>query len=257
MKGKKTVYFRFYEELNDFLAKHNRGKQFQYQIKYRQTVKDAIESLGVPHTEVDLILVNGESVDFDFVLSAEDIISVYPVFETLDISEVTKLRFDPLRVTRFILDVHLGKLCRYLRMLGFDSYYRNDLGDAEIVSRSVAENRIILTRDKGILKTRQVTHGYWLRSQNPAIQLREVVNRFSLKNTIKPFCRCIQCNGLLVKVEKEKIENMLEEKTRACYNTFFQCADCGKIYWRGTHFAHMNRFLTDLLKKHDSEKWDT
>lgn len=249
MAVERISFIRFYEELNDFLPVARQKKRFPFHFKYNQTVKDAIESLGVPHAEVDLILVNGISVGFDHKLKHADEISVYPVFETLDISKVTKLRSQPLRQTRFILDVHLGKLCRYLRILGFDTYYRNDLDDPEIVERSVKENRIILTRDIGILKTGEVTYGYWLRSQDSKKQLGEVIRRFDLGSSIRPFYRCIVCNGRMQKVKKAEVEDRLEEGTKRCFNDFYRCRNCKKIYWEGSHYDSMRKFVDDIQKR--------
>jgi len=246
MSSQKTVSFRFYEELNDFLPKEKRKITFTYPVKINQSVKDAIEALGVPHTEVDLILVNGKSVDFNCHLQDNDQISVYPVFESLDITPIIRLRAKPLRVTKFILDVHLGKLCKYLRMLGFDSFYRNDLDDDEIIRISLAEKRIILTRDIGILRHGKVTHGYWLRSQYPKQQLSELIRRFNLEKQIRPFYRCTLCNGLVDKVEKEKIEHLLEENTRKYFDDFFQCRECRQVYWEGSHYDDMKAFVDGL-----------
>lgn len=245
----RTVSFRFYDELNDFLPKEKRKKTFSYNFRYNQSVKDAIEALGIPHAEVDLILVNGNSVDFSYVLKNGDYVSVYPVFESLDISLVSRLRNAPLRQVKFILDVHLGKLCKYLRILGFDTYYRNDLEDSEIVSISVNENRIILTRDIGILKNGKVTHGYWVRSQNSRQQLWEVIHRFDLENILQPFYRCISCNGLIHPVEKEKIEYLLRENTKRFFTDFYQCNDCGKVYWEGTHYENMQEFVNNIISR--------
>lgn len=245
----RTVSFRFYDELNDFLPKEKRKKIFSYNFRYNQSVKDAIEALGIPHAEVDLILVKGNSVDFSYVLKNGDYVSVYPVFESLDISLVSRLRNAPLRQVKFILDVHLGKLCKYLRILGFDTYYRNDLEDSEIVSISVNENRIILTRDIGILKNGKVTHGYWVRSQNSRQQLWEVIHRFDLENILQPFYRCISCNGLIHPVEKEKIEYLLRENTKRFFTDFYQCNDCGKVYWEGTHYENMQEFVNNIISR--------
>lgn len=247
MLKSKKAQFRFYEELNDFLPREKRKRDFEFTIKLNQTVKDAVEALGVPHTEVDLILVNGESVGFDYQLQDRDRVSVYPVFEHFDISPVNRLRPEPLRETRFILDVHLGKLCRYLRMLGFDTYYRNNLDDPEIIDRSISEKRIILTRDLGILKNGRVTHGYFLRSQNSKKQLLEVIQRFDLKSQVSPFKRCMECNGLMGRVDKKEIEHALKEGTKKCYNDFFQCSSCGKIYWEGSHYDRMHDFMKTIL----------
>ena len=185
-----VAQFRFYEELNDFLAPALRKCEFPYAFTGTPSVKDAIEAIGVPHTEVDLVLVDGESVDFTRRLTGSERVAVYPVFERLDIAPVTRLRARPLRRTRFVLDVHLGKLARYLRLLGFDALYRTDYDDATIIRLSLDEQRIILTRDRGVLKHAAVTHGYWVRSTVPRQQLGEVVRVFDLGSNSRPFTRC-------------------------------------------------------------------
>jgi len=248
MAPERIVVFRFYEELNDFLTKEKKKVPFSYSFKINQTVKDAIEANGIPHTEVDLIVVNSESVNFSYQLNNQDHISVYPVFESIDISPIVKLRPDPLRETKFILDVHLGKLCKYLRMLGFDTYYRNDLEDPEIIDIAFKTHRIILTRDIGILKNGLVTHGYWVRSQDSKLQLKEVIRRFDLQKNIRPFYRCTSCNGRVRKIEKEKIENLLESNTRQFYNEFYQCLSCEKIYWEGSHYKSMRNFVEEIVE---------
>lgn len=246
MKPARIATFRFYEELNDFLPKERKKRPFDYVLKVNQTVKDAIEANGVPHAEVDLIIVNGESVGFSYRPRHKDVISVYPVFESLDIKPILKLRPAPLRDTKFVLDVHLGKLCKYLRMLGFDTYYNNHFDDPEIVKISVLQNRIIQTRDIGILKNGRVTHGYWLRSQNPKEQIVEVIRRFDLLKEIKPFFRCTVCNGPVENIDKEDIVDLLESGTKKYYDNFFQCSLCKKIYWEGSHFVKMCDFVKNI-----------
>lgn len=242
----KTILIRFYEELNDFLPHLKKKKTYELRVSSHQNIKDIIEAEGVPHTEVDLILAGGHSVDFSYKPSDNERIAVYPVFESLDITNVTRLRPAPLRTTRFILDVHLGKLVRYLRMLGFDSYYGNDLEDDFIVEKAKQDKRIILTRDLQILKNGKVTHGYYVRSTDPKKQLKEVVRRFDLKKNLEPFSICMDCNGLLQKVHKSMIENQLEEGTREAFNEFYRCRKCHKIYWRGSHFEKMEKLIEDL-----------
>jgi len=149
-----------------------------------------MEAVGVPHTEIDLILANGISAKFDCCLQ-EDFVSVYPVVKSLDISALLKLRAKPLRKTRFILDVHLGKLAGKLRMLGFDTLYRNNYSDPEIVYISLKDRRIILTRDRGILMIKSVRHGYWIRSGRIDEQVAEVMNCFNLFSQIRAFHRCM------------------------------------------------------------------
>jgi hypothetical protein len=242
----KTVYFRFYEELNDFLPTKKRKIKFGHTFIYRTSVKDMIESFGVPHNEIDLILVNGKSVDFSYVVNDNDEISVYPVFESLDISDIQHLRPKPLREPKFVLDVHLGKLTRYLRMMGFDSIYKNNYEDEEIIKISLDEIRTILTRDREILKRNDVTHGYWVRNDEPEEQLKEIIVRFNLRNQISEFTRCLECNTLLNKVEKEKILDRLPPKVREWQNEFFMCPHCSRIYWKGSHYEKMNELITKL-----------
>ena len=215
--------FRFYEELNDFLAPALRKRAFAYAFNGTPSVKDAIEAIGVPHTEVDLVLVDGESVDFTRRLAGGERVAVYPVFERLDISPVTRLRARPLRLTRFVLDVHLGKLARYLRLLGFDTLYRNDYDDAAIIGLARGESRIILTRDKGLLKHGAVTHGYWVRATAPRQQLAEIVRVFDLGGSARPFTRCIRCNGELQRVPKSAVAERLPPRVRAHFEEFVQC----------------------------------
>lgn len=243
-----TAHFRFYEELNDFLPKEKRKVEFPYQFEGKPSIKDAIEANGIPHTEVDLILANGKSVGFDYHLRHKDRITVYPVFESFDISPIVRLREKPLRNAAFILDVHLGKLARLLRMLGFDTLYRNDYKDVEIINISVDENRVILTRDRGILKHNSVTHGYCVRSTKPIEQTREVLRRFDLFSQVKPFQRCIECNGIIDRIDKEAILSQLPPKTASFYDEFYTCLNCEKIYWRGSHYYRMKEKLDAILE---------
>lgn len=241
------VAVRFYAELNDFLPARRRQVWIEHALDESHTVKHVIEALGVPHPEVDLILVNGESVDFAYRVQDGDRISVYPVFESFDISPLVRLRPRPLRETRFVLDVHLGTLAGYLRMLGFDTLYHNDADDADLAAISQRETRILLTRDRGLLMRSAVTHGYLLRETDPRRQLAEVIRRFDLERSFRPFTRCLRCNGLLDPVAKEAILDRLLPKTRRYYDTFAACRDCGRIYWPGSHYQDMQRRLEHLL----------
>lgn len=185
----KCAWFRFYAELNDFLPPERRMASVARPFVDAAPVKDMIESLGVPHTEVDLILANGVSVDFAYVVRDGDRLSVYPVFEALDITPLVRLRPRPLRESRFVLDTHLGRLARYLRMAGFDTLYRNDYSDAELARISLAEKRILLTRDAGLLNRGMVTHGYYVRETTVRRQFAEVMRRFDLRGSVRPFTR--------------------------------------------------------------------
>lgn len=242
----RTATFRFYAELNDLLPPARRYRAFQVRFELPRSVKDMIEGLGVPHTEVDLLLINGESVGFDYLVHDGDYVSVYPVFESLDISSLVRVRPEPLRETRFVLDTHLGKLATYLRLLGFDTLYRNDYDDRELARISAEEGRILLTRDRGLLKRNRVIHGHLVRANQPRPQLREVLQRFDLYEDLDPFSRCLRCNGLLQPVAKEEVIERLEPGTRRHYDRFWRCVQCGQVYWRGPHYQRMLRFVESL-----------
>jgi hypothetical protein len=229
------VQFRFYEELNDFLPPDRKKREFAVSFR-SDSIKDVIESLGVPHTEVDLILVNGESVDFSYLVRPGDRVSVYPVFESLDIGGMTRLRPQPLRRLRFVLDTHLGRLARYLRLLGFDTLYSNSCTDEQLAELSAAgDKRVLLTRDRGLLKRSRVTHGYYVRETTPLLQAREVIRRFQLGELARPFRRCIQCNGLLREAGVEEVRDRVPAGVPREFERFSVCDDCGRVYWPGSH----------------------
>lgn len=240
------VTFRFYRELNDFLPPQLRQQPFSRDYLLPGSVKDAIENIGVPHTEVDLVLVNGESVDFAYQLAEGDFISVYPMFEAMDISPLNRLRPAPLRQPRFVLDCHLGKLARYLRMLGFDSLFWTQCDDDTLLQISVQQQRILLTRDLGLLKRRQLERGYFVRATNPRAQLAEVVQRLQLENSFRPFTRCMACNGLVEPIEREKVLDLLPANTRRYFTEFFQCGSCHRVYWKGSHYERMQELVQQL-----------
>lgn len=229
--------FRFYEELNDFLPLEKRKTTFQYAFYGTPSLKDAIEALGVPHTEVDLILVNGTAKKFSSKLNPADRVAVYPV---------SHLRKQPLRKPKFILDVHLGKLARYLRLLGFDVLYQNNYEDTQIVKLAQQKRRIILTRDIGLLKNKKVLRGYWLRSTQPKQQLQEIVLRFDLANKIKPFIRCLECNGKIITVGKKLVDKRLAAATRKYYEKFYRCHHCKRIYWQGSHYQKLKKIVDEF-----------
>ena len=243
--------FRFYAELNEFLPHNRQYQTLQISFKDRQSVKHLIESSGIPHTEVDLVLVNGNSVDFSYIVKQDDRMAVYPVFESMDITPLLKLRPAPLREARFILDGHLGRLAAYLRMLGFDSLYRNDYDDLELAQISDEQKRILLTRNRGLLKRSLVTRGYCLRTREPRQQLLAVVRRFDLLAQVRPFTRCITCNGVLEPVGKAEIEDQLEPLTRKYFQEFSRCGQCGQIYWKGSHHGRMQALLAWLEAESD------
>lgn len=236
----REVRIRFYAELNDFVAAGRRQREFTYTFSGTPSVKDTIEAVGVPHVEVDVILVNGESVGFSHRLVGGERVSVYPVFERFDVAPVTRLRPAPLRVTRFIADVHLGTLARRLRLLGFDTAWERDLDDAAIIETAKREKRIILTRDRGILKNGDVTHGYWLRATDPEGQLEEVLSALDLAGNIQPYVRCMECNSELEAISRSDAAASVPLQVLIVYREFKRCKRCGRTYWRGSHVERLD-----------------
>ena len=244
--GRALARFRFYEELNDFLPWQRRRRDFDYRCARAATVKNAIEALGVPHTEVELILVNGKSVDFGYSVCDGDRISVYPKFETLDIRELLRVRAEPLRDLRFIADAHLGGLARLLRMLGFDTVYSNAFTDEQIRVISQVERRVVLTRDRELLKCRTITHGCFVHALKPQEQLREVVERLQLSTSAKPFTLCLHCNLPLTRIDKDAVADRLPQRVSVHYQRYCWCEGCDRVYWEGSHWLRMRQLLQGL-----------
>ena len=246
MARRPVAELRFYEELNDFLPEERRKRPVEVEVDRARSVKDAIESLGVPHTEVDLVIVDGRSVDFAFTLRGGERVAVYPMFEALDIAPLVRLRPRPLRDPRFVADTHLGKLARHLRMAGFDTLYGNDWDDDRIVALSRAERRTILTRDRGMLRRREVDRAYCVRAVHSEAQLAEVVERLQLEDLLAPFTRCREDNTPLEEVPREAVLDRVPERVRGLYARFKRCRTCGRIYWEGSHYERMKGVIARL-----------
>jgi len=240
---KHSAQFRFFNELNDFLPQKFKNTEFKYQFINKPSIKDTIQAIGIPHIEVDLIIVNGKSIDFEYLMIGGEKIQIYP--------KNTKLKgihLQPKYPTsnKFIVDVNLGKLVPKLRLLGFDTLYQNDYKDHKIVEVSNKENRIILTGDIGILKYNAVKFGYWVRNTKPHLQVEEVIRRFNLKLLIKAFTRCSSCNGNLMVVPKGSIVHILPQKTQEQFSDFTQCESCQKVYWQGSHVDKILKWIANL-----------
>lgn len=233
--------FRFYAGLNDFLPVEARHAEVWYTFTGRPAVKDAIEALGVPHPEVALLLANGTPVDFGHPLCDEDRIAVFPHFFLLSAANTLQpaLPVPP----AFLLDVHLRRLARYLRMLGFDAAYDPFAGDDALARQAHAEGRVLLTRDRGLLKRSLVVHGYFVRARHPGGQLREVVDRFALRDWMAPFTRCLDCNTRLRPVEKDAVSGRLPERVRDVFDAFMRCPSCDRVYWKGSHYERMQHLV--------------
>jgi len=251
----KTIKLRFYSYLNNFIkidAHKNLelldDRHYLYHYQGRQTIKDIIESIGVPHPEVVLILRNAEPADFSELVHPGDFFSIYPYLYNFKLPAEIKLVPEyPLEKPKFILDVHLGRLARYLRRFGFDTAYRNDYQDREIVDQAVKEKRIILSRDLGLLMRKRVRWAKFIWNDNPKKQLQEVFKRFALTQYYQgEESRCVNCNSSLLDIDKEEIIERLEPKTKKYFDEFKYCPKCDKIYWRGSHFKKTENMLAEL-----------
>lgn len=231
-----TCTFLFHGSLNDFLLLKKKAQWIVYLSKTLASAKDVIEAIGVPHVEVMKITANGKEKSIHDLLDPDDRIEVFP-FE----------KHFPLHVPQaFVLDVHLGKLARLLRMLGIDAIYQNHLSDKEIVTLATEQNRAVLTRDIGLLKHKILQHGYWLRSQQPKEQLLEIIQWFSLCHAIQPFSRCMACNGILQQVEKRFVADSLPLQTKMYFGEFYQCTTCNHLYWKGSHYKNMQQVVKEV-----------
>lgn len=238
--------FHFHGVLNDFLPAELADRASPYQFAGRPAIKDAIEAIGVPHTEVAVILVNGSAVNFSYGLLDGDDVHVYPHATHPEVAGQYLQDFLPAGQPAFVLDVHLGKLARYLRTAGFDTIYSTvDMGDAAIANIAERDERIVVTRDVGLLKRSRVRYGYWLRQTQSRAQFRELVAHYQLKPLFMPFTRCPHCNGEVSMVDKKTVSGSLPDKVASdtSLENFVQCQDCGHVYWQGSHYTHMQQFF--------------
>lgn len=267
----RSAVVRFHGDLDDLLAPDRRGGPLVHAFDGTPSVKDVIESLGIPHTEVGSITVNDAPVGFAHHLSDGDRVDVFPppgstgtdgdgpsgppdeTVQPQDRPGAIPLAPPVPRPPRFLLDTHLGRLAAYLRMLGFDAAYANHADDEDLARRSADEGRILLTRDRGLLRRSIVRLGYLLRSDDPHRQLVEVARRFDLPSGASPFTRCIRCNGRIEPVERDEVAARLQPKTLRYYDTFGRCDTCGEIFWKGSHYAHMQRLVERAL---DRRTWN-
>jgi hypothetical protein len=230
-----TAYFSIAPALAPFLRPRLRGPEpVTVSFVGRQSVKHLVEALGVPHTEIGEVLVNGVSAVMSRITEDQDRIGI--------LEAVGK----PAGPPRFILDCHLGRLAAYLRMLGLDSAYRSDFDDDEVMSIAVSEQRILLTRDRRLLMHKVIREGYSPRSLEPLQQLAEVVHRFQIDEEMMPFTRCMHCNQLLQPAPKASVLEQLEPLTARYFDEFSVCPGCHKVYWKGSHHEKMQAIIKDL-----------
>lgn len=241
-----SIHIRFWGGLNRFIETRRRYRRFRHRLKGRPSIKDTVEALGVPHTEIARLTVSGRPVSFDFQLRDGADINVYPPDHPLIVPGGPRLQPTAPRPARFICDVHLGKLVRRLRLLGFDCLYQRDYEDDKIIALAAAQRRIILTRDTGLLKHGRVRHGYFVRRTESLAQTREVLRRYALSEQCRPFRRCLECNGLIRRAAKKPLLPRLPPKAIKFYDTFYQCRNCGQVYWKGSHYADLLREIKKM-----------
>jgi uncharacterized protein with PIN domain len=242
-----SVSVRVYGALGDFLPRPRRHATLVCSFEGGRSVKDLVEQLGVPHPEIDLLVVNGEPVGFAHHVRDGDRVAVYPRFDAIDVGAGARLAPPARDGERFVADVHLGRLAAYLRLAGFDTAYRTDYADHEMAAISAGEDRTVLTRDIGLLKHRLIARGCFLRSTQPARQLVEVLRRFDLARAAAPFTRCLRCNASLTVVSKALVEHLLPPRTRESYREFARCPGCERVYWQGSHYIRMRRLIDAAL----------
>ncbi len=243
-----AVELRFSPGLHPLLYPRDRRQPGQRTLFAKTSVKDLIESCGAPHTEVDLILIDNEPADLARSIDRSATVQVYGVGETPE--GFVEHRLQPASCDRFVADGHLGKLVRWLRLLGLDVAYAPQIEDRELLRVMERDHRGLLTRDRRLLMHRIVETGYCPRSDNAEEQAVEVLRRFHLsRHHLAPFSRCLRCNGRLETVSKSEVEPRLEPLTKRYYTTFQRCRECDRIYWSGSHSEKLRRLVERLTKK--------
>lgn len=235
MEKDNFVKFEIDENLHKFTKKKNIFSEKKFFLKRRSSIKDIVESFGIPHTEIGCLLKNNKELNFEYIPVKGDFIKVRGVTPPLNVKLKTKLRpvnFDQLK---FIADVNIGKAAVLLRALGFDTLWEDRLDDGYIAILAESEKRIVLTRDIDLLKRKSIVYGMFVDSMEPFEQTKLIVERFGLNPPYDLFSRCTRCNSILQSVSKEDIIDRLLPKTKIYYNSFFICPGCEKIYWAGSH----------------------
>ena len=241
------VRLRFHGDLNVFLGSKAGHAGIERLLAEKTSIKDIIESCGVPHPEVDFILVDDQSVGFDHTVTDDAKVEVLPVENRA--TARTEKRLQTVGIARFVADGHLGSLTCNLRLLGFDVAYLKGADDSQLLAVMARENRALLTRDRRLLMHAIVQHGYWPRSQNADEQTIEVIRRFDLSELIAPFTRCLRCNAPLEAVAKADIIDKLEPLTKIYYDQFRGCPDCKQIYWPGSHFPKLQKRIEEIRSR--------
>lgn len=232
------LWVRLDPELWLFAPPRRRRGQVRLRHDGAATLGHVVQALGVPLTEVGGLLVDGVPADPSQLSRPETVVEVRPV---------ERPQQDP---GRFVLDVHLGKLARRLRLLGVDVAYRNDAADDELVEQTRRQRRLLLTRDRGLLCRRALWAGAHVRGERAFEQLADVLDRFA--PSLAPWTRCLSCGGELYPVSKQDVVDELEPGTRRCYDDYVRCGLCGRVYWRGAHAGRLDAIVAAARSVHPS-----
>jgi len=244
------ITLTFHGNLPELLVRRMAGAaQVRYILERRASVKDVVESFGIPHPEIHKLTANGRTIGFDALVVECDHIEIWPLTQPCDVLTPTILRPEPLARIAFVVDINVGRLAVLLRMAGFDTLYHPDLTDGDIAEKAAAEKRILLTRDRNLLKRKNVVFGHLIREMHPRQQWLEVVRLYNLADMLQPFSRCLRCNGQLVPVDKDIILHRLEPLTIKYYDLFHRCAACDQVYWPGSHRQRMDADLAALARQ--------
>ena len=230
-----SILLQFHGDLKGFLGRRHVSGRIEYVLNRRASIKDIIESFKVPHTEVGAIRSRGRERDFQWIPNPDRAVEIFPVIPPLDVTKPSFLQPEPHAAVRFLVDVNVARLAMLLRTLGFDTAFDPLAGDAEMAGQAEREERIMLTRDTGLLRRRAVRFGRCIRAHDPDEQLAEVVRFFGLRPPFVLFSRCLRCNVPLVPVTKEEVWGRLEPKTKKYFNRFKICPQCDRVYWQGSH----------------------
>ena len=240
------LFIQFDKPLDYFLAENKNGQKFKYTLNRKASIKDIIESFGIPHTEVGHILFNNKEINFSFIPPSSGLLKVQSIEQPFNVLSPTFLRPCPLKQVKFLADVNVIKLGRLLIIMGFDVCYSSSFSDHDIADIAEIEDRIVLTRDTKLLKRKKIIFAKLIKTEYPYEQLVETIQFFDLEKQISFFSRCTKCNRKLVEVAKEKIIHLLEPKTKKFFDTFFQCPLCNNIFWKGSHFDNIKTRISSI-----------
>ena len=238
-------------DLQQLLKREFRGQdKIAHELKRRASAKDVVESFGIPHTEIGVMRANGREISFSHIVENSETIEISPLYAPIDVLTASLLRPQPLQNITFAVDDNVGKLASLLRMAGLDTYYVNTISDRELVKIAHHEGRILLSKDKDLLKRKMIVFGRLVRAITPKKQLAEIIQLYGLREQLQPFSRCLKCNDLLQPIEKQEIIDRLEPLTIKYYDSFHTCRSCGNIYWPGSHRERMLTMLSGFSSCH-------